>query len=187
MHATHPRNACDPHADRQLSSVPLSSLAPLQLWQVLHADSVYTIVNSHFSNIMSGDASLRLARDAYSPSGPVPLRRRGHILLVDRGAGARAMTNKQAVVQALERVASDLADGGGGGGGGGGVHAASLPAGAASLVRQLRVLPWRPSANNMSADVELWRHAALVVAPHGAGLANMLFAAEGTPIIEVGR
>ena len=46
------------------------------------------------------------------------------------------------------------------------------------------VVVWRPDTN-LTRDIEAWRHAALVVAPHGAGLANLLFASEGTPVIEV--
>ena len=48
----------------------------------------------------------------------------------------------------------------------------------------LRVLRWRPAAR-VEEDIAAWRRAALVVAPHGAGLANLLFAPAGCPVIEI--
>ena len=133
---------------------------------VVKADSVYTVVNSHYSNVMSGDASLQLTRAAYAPRGPPPLSARTHILLVDRGRGARSMSNLAAVQGALREVVAEW----------------GRTLGPAATA--LRIVQWRPLAN-LTADIDAWAHAALVVAPHGAGLSNMYFAAEGTPVIEV--
>ena len=199
---------------------------------VVRAGAVYTLLNSHFSNVFNGDVGsppradrhtphraeatpgragatppgadrrarticirpppaphlhpparvprpgatplrYRVLRAAYSPGGPVPSPRRTTIVLIDRGRGkSRSFSNVEAVEAAIGRAVGRHEGGSGGGGGGRGVGA-------------LRVVRWRPNLRNVTDDVEAFRHAALIVAPHGAGLSNMLFAAEGTPVIEV--
>ena len=144
---------------------------------VLRATSVYTVLNSHFSNVMNGDLGYRTLRAAYSPNGPLPAHRRTNIVLIDRGPGkSRSAINAAAVQAMLEAAAAAhvprrARPGGSGDGDGGG--------------NPLRVVNWRPNLKNVTMDIEVFRHASLIVAPHGAGLANMLFAAEGTPVIEV--
>lgn len=133
---------------------------------VVRADTVYTVVNSHFSNVMNGDVGYRTARGFYNPNGPVPLSKRSHVLLIDRsGKASRSIRNARQVIDLLEAKIGE--------------HAKELSGSA------LKVATWRPSPGNITADVEAFRHAALIVAPHGAGLANILFAAEGTPVVEI--
>eukprot|EP00966_Prymnesium_polylepis_P234823 5431392-Prymnesium_polylepis.1 len=43
----------------------------------------------------------------------------------------------------------------------------------------------RPSPDGVVQDVAAFADAALVIAPHSAGLANLAFATEGTPVIEI--
>jgi hypothetical protein len=53
------------------------------------------------------------------------------------------------------------------------------------LKRLFPEMEWRVFVSETIPDtVELFRRAKLIVAPHGAGLTNMLFSAKGTPIIE---
>ena len=133
---------------------------------VVRADTVYTVVNSHFSNVMNGEVGYRTARGFYNPTGPVPLSRRSHVVLIDRsGKASRSLRNARQVNDLLEAKIGE--------------HAKGL-AGSA-----LKLVAWKPSMGNITADIEVFRHAALIVAPHGAGLANMIFAAEGTPVIEI--
>jgi len=146
---------------------------------VLQASSVYTVLNSHFSNVIGGDMSYQVVRAAYSPNGPVAPTRRSTIILVDRGRSKpRSMDNIEQVKQILQAAA--------------GKHGAQkherggrVRAEIESGDGALRVVTWTPNSKNVSADIEVFQHAAMIVAPHGAGLANMMFAAEGTPVIEV--
>ena len=138
----------------------------------VRADKVYTVVNSHYSNVMSGDAALRLARDAFAPAGALPISQRSHVLLVERPGRSRRMLNRAAVTQALRSAIAEFSSSSEGS-----AHAES--------VRRLQLLSWRADPRNVSADLDAWRRAAVVVAAHGAGLSNMLFASEGTPVIEV--
>ncbi|KAL1499491.1 hypothetical protein AB1Y20_011694 [Prymnesium parvum] len=128
----------------------------------IHADAVYMPLNSHFSNVMSGDKSMSIARAAFDSVGQGIFSRR-HVLIVDRGNSARHLTNADA-------VKSTITD--------------ALAMATSPQSRQLQLLQWRPSSN-VSRDVAAFRHAALIVAPHGAGLSNILFATEGTPVIEI--
>ena len=82
------------------------------------------------------------------------------MLLVDRGKKARHVRNLEATAAALEQA----------------VRATNRTG--------LRVLRWRPAAR-VEDDIAAWQRAALVVAPHGAGLANLLFAPAGCPVIEI--
>jgi len=50
---------------------------------------------------------------------------------------------------------------------------------------ELQVKLWAPSDSGLMADIAAFRNAALIVAPHGAGLANMLLASENTAVIEI--
>ena len=146
---------------------------------VVQADRVYTPTNSHFSNVMGGDASYRNARQAFSPDGPLPASQRVDILLVDRGVGKpRSLINNEAVLGLLQEM---VAAGAGAGTGDASAAAAVTP----PKKLAFRVISWRPHAKNATADVEAFRRAAMIVAPHGAGLSNMLFAAEATPVIEL--
>ena len=152
----------------------------------------FTLLNSHFSNVIGGDATLLAARDAYaaalrpkhasgdpasaaaasaasassssaaasaaaSSAWPPPPT---HILLVDRGRKARHVRNLDAAVAALEQALRE------------------------ANRTELSVLRWRPAAS-LEADIAAWQRAALVVAPHGAGLSNLLFAPAGCPVIEI--
>ena len=124
----------------------------------IRAESVYGLVSSHFSNVASGDGTFAAARDAYA-HGAAPAAPR-HVLLVDRGRKPRHVRNDDAAVAAIERALRD------------------------ANRTELKVLRWRPAAQ-LEDDILAWRQAALVVAPHGAGLANLLFAREGCPVIEI--
>ena len=139
---------------------------------ILQAASVFTVINSHFTNVVNGEVGYKVARAAYSPNGPVPPAQRTAIVLIDRGQGkSRSMANLPEVRAALEAAAALY----------------SPRRGRSNATRAnapLHVINWRPS-RNVTADIEVFRHAALIVGPHGAGLANMLFASEGTPVIEV--
>ena len=162
---------------------------------VIHADSVFTVLNSHFSNIMSGDATMLAARDLLGEVPPkhVPPAKRTHILVIDRskgrsnGATSRSITNGDELYAALRRTVGEVARGGepsttanpnslvdGG-----------MSAAGRAAVGALEVKAWTPSLANLSADVAAFRQAAIIVAPHGAGLANLLFASPHTPIIEI--
>ena len=141
---------------------------------VLVATHVYTVLSSHFSNVMSGDVSMLHARAVLErvPPAPTPMEKRTHILVIDRsGAKTRRISNHAGVLAALRRATGDAAS--------------ALDGDARRTVEALPVRSWRPNMRNMSADIAAWRGAALVVAPHGAGLANMLFASAGTPVIEI--
>lgn len=154
------------HRDR-FRYMPLSSDGT-----VVHADTVYTVVNSHFSNVMNGDIGYRTARAAYNPGGPVPVERRNHIVLIERPRGrARWLSNSPAVRALLQAAASQ--------------YASRRHVAASTAAPELRVVTFEPNDFNVSADIEAFRHAAVVVAPHGAGLANLLFVAEGTPVVEI--
>ena len=136
---------------------------------VVHADHVYTVLSSHFSNVMSGDIAMMQARavlDELSPP-PVAADGRSHILLIDRSsARTRRVSNTPGVITTLRRAAVEV----------GAIVGAP--------VDSLGVRSWSP-AGNISADVAAFRRAAMIVAPHGAGLANMIFASAGTPVIEI--
>ena len=58
----------------------------------IRADSVFMPLNSHFSNVMGGDTSMRIARDTYANVGRGVFSRR-HVLLVDRGMSSRRLLN----------------------------------------------------------------------------------------------
>ena len=98
---------------------------------------------------------------------PVAADGRSHILLIDRSsARTRRVSNTPGVIATLRRAATDV----------GAIVGAP--------VSSLTVRSWSP-AGNISADVAAFRRAAMIVAPHGAGLANILFASAGTPVIEI--
>ena len=81
------------------------------------------------------------------------------------------MPNHQAVVSTLKRSIEAVAN--------------AEPA-LGPTIRALTVHNWLPArGDHMTADVGAFRRAAMIVAPHGAGLANMLFASAGTPVIEI--
>lgn len=128
----------------------------------ISADEVYTPVNTHFSGPIEGDATYRVARVAYG-GGNVPIRERTHVLLIDRGAGTRRLSNSAALQAAMAKAIAEHAD---------------------PRARNLTVLNWRP-AKVLQSDIVSWRHAAVIVGPHGAGLANLIFASEGTPVVEI--
>jgi len=130
----------------------------------IRADSVYMPLNSHFSNVMSGDTAMRIARDTYAPVGRGIYPNR-HVLLIDRGVSSRRLINADAVRSAI-------------------TQALKIAPGLDPSARALPIVNWKPT-NNASHDIAAFRQAALIVAPHGAGLSNMLFATEGTPIIEI--
>ena len=157
----------------------------------VRAASVYALAHSHFSYVTAGDGTQRRARDAFAfPRGAsivahllrglgsgVWLREaRPTLLVMDRGdrfLAPRAFANSKDVLRALaQAVAAREAarDGSGRSGLGGGVA--------------LEIVRWKP-LQSVQQDVVAFRRAALIVAPHGAGLANILFARPGTPVIEV--
>ena len=82
-----------------------------------------------------------------------------YVLLVDRGRKTRHVRNDDDAVAAIERALS------------------------AANRTDLKVLRWQPAAQ-LEEDILAWRQAALVVAPHGAGLANLIFAREGCPVLQ---
>jgi hypothetical protein len=134
---------------------------------IIYADSVYTVLSSHFSNIFSGESSALRARDVLDQLKPypVPPEARSHILFIER-SGARHVSNHAEVIDTLTNTVKEL----------------STTIG----LRSLRVRSWTPKhGDNMTSDIWMWRHAALIVGPHGAGLANMLYASHGTPVIEL--
>ena len=138
---------------------------------IVQAKSVYTVLNSHFSNAASGDEMYRITRATYSPNGSVPVAQRTTIVLVDRGVGAaRSLTNNAEVRAVLEAAAARYAPG-------------SNKEGNAG--HHFHVVNWRPHPTDLRLDIETFRHAAMIVAPHGAGLSNLIFASEGTPVIEI--
>ena len=140
----------------------------------VHATAVYTVVSSHrFSNVMSGDRSWRLARAAFSPDGPIVHAKRTLIVLIRRSLSeGRNIGNEPEVIAVLEQAASHY-------------RPRSLISHYLGGRAPFRVVTWRPHASRAIDDLQLFRHAALVVGAHGAGLANLLFAAEFTPVIEV--
>ena len=179
MHSVLPKGvqillADSPVAQRYLAPLLASGALPRERIKLMRLDSlrgatvqaeeVYTLLNSHFSNVIGGDATLRAARAAYartagSADAPPPAAAT-HVLLVDRGKKARHVRNLEATAAALEQA----------------VRATNRTG--------LRVLRWRPAAR-VEDDIAAWQRAALVVAPHGAGLANLLFAPAGCPVIEI--
>lgn len=140
----------------------------------VHATAVYTVVSSHrFSNVMSGDRSWRLARAAFSPDGPIVHAKRTLIVLIRRSLSeGRNIGNEPEAIAVLEQAASHY-------------RPRSLISHYLGGRAPFRVVTWRPHASRAIDDLQLFRHAALVVGAHGAGLANLLFAAEFTPVIEV--
>ena len=65
---------------------------------------VYTLLNSHFSNVIGGDATLRAARAAYARTAGgagAPPPAATHVLLVDRGKKPRHVRNLEATSTAL--------------------------------------------------------------------------------------
>ena len=68
---------------------------------------VYTLLNSHFSNVIGGDATLRAARAAYARTAGgaggagAPPPAATHVLLVDRGKKPRHLRNLEATSTAL--------------------------------------------------------------------------------------
>ena len=97
---------------------------------VMRAKRVYTVLNSHFSNAMSGDVAMRAARHWYNPHGAVPLARRTTVLVVDRAGGRRSVRNKLEVGHLVERAIAETATD------------APVP---------MRMVHWRPNPQNMSA------------------------------------
>ena len=79
---------------------------------VIKANMVYTVVNSHFSNIMNGDVSYRTARTLLQApiGGHLPHAKRTDVMLIDRGAGkSRSARNAREVHSALEQVIAEYA------------------------------------------------------------------------------
>lgn len=145
------------------------SMASLQ-GSVLQADSVFTLVNSHFSSVLAGDLTLRIAQRALAPPPPAGRQRRPAltILLVERegrASTARRLANVDGVFDALSSAANE--------------------AGAGPWGRQLRVRRWMPGTATAMHDGTIFRNAAVIVGVHGAGLANMLFAREGAAVVEI--
>ena len=126
------------------------------------ADRVYTLLNSHFSNAMSGDLAMGRAREFYSPRGSVSRILRTKVVVIDRAKKARCVSNQLEMLHAIQRI---------------------IDTDYKALGLELEV--WQPSEHNVTVDIDMFRHAALIVGPHGAGLANIMFAAEGTPVIEI--
>jgi capsular polysaccharide biosynthesis protein len=54
-----------------------------------------------------------------------------------------------------------------------------------AALRRLGVMPVRLEGLSFATQVALFRHAELVVAPHGAGLANLVFAPPGCAVVEL--
>lgn len=258
---------------------------------MLHASSVYTSLNSHFSNIMNGDAAMLAARDTLSrlPPRPVPPAQRTHVLIIDRStARSRGVSNAAHMLKAIRRTLTEFAasaagregvvvganggrsprvgqEGGASGEEGSrderaratlrpaperprwekdpeqmtaseveaelvasrnrlkevhaeigrwrrgelqlrgeereprastwtGVSASSSSSSveiaksqslAARVVSGLSIQLWSPANTTLDADVAAFRKAAVIIAPHGAGLANMLFASPNTAVIEI--
>ena len=130
----------------------------------ISADRVYTVINSHYSGTIEGDLTYKMARDAYNLQGPVPLSERRHVLLISRDRKkARGLSNEPLLVNALRRQVGLAAD---------------------ADARRLKVLPFK-LGGAIAKDIEAVRYAALIVAPHGAGLSNMICASERTAVIEI--
>ena len=138
---------------------------------VVHADSVYTTINSHFTNNINGVGGYLIARQTYAQlfDEAVPPARRNTIVLIDRGNKSRSIRNIEQVRDLLRKLASTYSSS----------NVGALRGGSFELQSFV------PHPNNVSVDIDTFRRAALIIAPHGAGLSNMLFAAEGTPVIEV--
>ena len=168
-----------PHARRYLAALFDSGVLPRsRVWfatpaslegTVLHGENVYAVVHSHFSYVTAGDATARRVRDAFAWRPSRPRWNDGappHVLVVDRGSwpAARSFANHAAVLTTLQAAVQATAG-------------LSLP-----------TLSWKPSTAKrlpVVADIAVWRAAELIVMPHGAGGANILFARPGTPVIEV--
>ena len=175
--------------------------------RTLHAEHVYAVVHSRFAYVSAGDYTARRIRDAYAatPATPrLPAWRRllgmrwgtavgaapppSTVLLMDRGlsrhevrddgvAGwfgakhvvslrndltARAFINSAEVYVALQQTI-----------------AASKAAG------RLTLKGWAPSPRGAAADLAAIGRAGLIVAGHGAAVANIVFAPAGTPVVEI--
>lgn len=175
----------------------------------IHAASVYAVGSSYFGYVTAGERTIRRARAAYTaafsagvspgfrsaadltgleagaaaasnapgkapgktpgraspggrragqPAGAVPR----HVLLIHRGKGAdRSLLNSSAVEATIRSAIRR------------------------SEFRHLPLRRWSPSQLGLWHDMDAFRSAALIIAPHGAGLANLIFAAPRTPVIEV--
>ena len=142
-----------------MSQIPKSG-SNRTIWVSLHI----LLADVHFELLNEGDVSMSIARDSFANVGSGGHAAR-HILLVDRGTSARRLSNEMRVREAISAVL------------------VSTP-GLDASIRQLPIISWKPQ-KNVSLDVAAFRAAALIVAPHGAGLSNILFAKEGTPVIEI--
>ena len=91
----------------------------------------------------------------------LPAKSRKSILVVDRGGGARRLTEHRILVEALRK--------------------AHEPHG--FKVEEFGPAEWKKPLRD---HIAIFNRAAVVVGPHGAGFANMVFCAEGTAVIEIG-
>ena len=155
-----------------------------------HAAHLYVAASSYFSFVIAGDRNARRVRSAFAPAlpwwlglEPAPK----YVLLLNRGNEyglPRSIANNKGVVQSLRRA----------------IRGASRPAARAlTLYGSGRRLPWQRATEDskvgwspalrprrgLAQDVAIVRRAALIVAPHGAGLVNILFASPGAAVIEI--
>ena len=158
--------------------------------RTLHAEHVYAVAHSRFYYVTAGDYTVRRARDAFVRTAawrrllpPLPFLSGfgapSSVLVMDRGLSLRLDSRGK-----LQQERNDLAP------------RAFLPS--ADVYHTLReaiqtsatakwfsVTPWSPSPYGIADDLAQFHRAALIVSPHGANLANIIFAPAGTPIIEI--
>ena len=138
-----------------------------------YAKELYMPINSHFEHILVHakvhnalrKAFLSAAAKAGKPC-PRAYKTKDIILVIHRG-NSRKLVNEPEVIQSLKGlVAGD-------------------PKMSQFFTNGLTVQTWVPSKEGIVNDIDLFDRAALIIAPHGAGLSNMMFASVGVPVVEL--
>lgn len=116
--------------------------------------------------VMAPRAALQLVRSTFAEESK-PLQERHTVVFVSRNrngtadklGGRRSITNEETVISAVRGVLD--------------------------RTERLVVFTGEDSSGSLAAAVELFSNARLVLGVHGAGLANAVFCAPGTPLVEI--
>lgn len=107
------------------------------------------------ARITPAKESLELVRQALGADQIIPEEERSKIIYCSRsGESSRKVVNEDEIIQAIEKEFPDD-----------------------------EVVVYT-SSSNAKEVIDLFKHAKLIVGPHGAGLSHILFAAPGTPVVE---
>jgi len=143
---------------------------------VYHAMQLYVPIPSHFEHIIHNAKGHNFARivllralQAKKPQTQIPRDYRDKdIILVIHRTGTRAINNEGNMIKGIQNLLD--------------TDPRFSPG--AFFKHKLVIETFKPNPDVLD-DVNMFDRAAMVVAPHGAGLANMMFASAGVPVLEI--